>query len=115
MSGINTNGLEDRAGNTPDFVMNEFLEGVLDLFGEAVQAREMYYGVKHETAVFRDGGKYDFSDCATAEEAIFQALGAASGVAMRANPDWDFSSASAQFAQIGNALCSRLSVAKEDR
>lgn len=109
------NGISAENGsNTPDFILGEFLSGVLDCFDEAVEAREQWYQVHHEAAVWRDKGVYDFSD-ATAEEAVFQALGAASGVAMRANPQWDFSTASEEFGQIGNALLSRLSVKKEAR
>ena len=98
--------------NTPDFVLGEFLSGVLDCFADAVEAREQWYGVHHEAAVFRETGGIDFSDL-TVEEAVFQAIGAGSTAWVGGTGDAVFDEKHAT--NVANALLNRLSVAKDDR
>jgi hypothetical protein len=47
---INRHSIENVAGNTPDFIVAKFLRECLKAFGDAVEARERWYGRSPEPA-----------------------------------------------------------------
>lgn len=48
---INRHSLERDAGDTPDFIVAKFLRECFEAFGDAVRARETWYGRGADAAV----------------------------------------------------------------
>ena len=66
---INRHSQESMGGNTPDFILAEYLNNCLHVFDQAVRARNKWYNASHEP------GRVDRSDAKTNELLAASLLG----------------------------------------
>ena len=62
---INRHSMEERGGNTPDFILAEYLNNCLKIFDETTRARDRWYG----NASLHGPGRIEVADSYFADDA----------------------------------------------